>query len=129
MAAARRMGTNESVRTARRVFMSKILARIVPGGKGSSEIHGALERASLGVDFPLELEDGVKKRFGTRRAAGNVNINGDHLVAALDNGIIVENAAGSGASAHGDNPLGLGHLIVKLADHRCHFLRDAAGDN
>src|SRR6266699_2285466 len=105
MAAARRMGT------ARRVFMSEILARIVAGGQGSSEIHGALERAFLGVDFPLELEDGVKKRFGTRRAAGNVNINGDHLVAALDNGIIVENAAGSGASAHGDNPLGLGHLI------------------
>src|SRR5258708_7323630 len=95
----------------------------------SGKIQSALEGALLVVDFFLKLEDGVKKGFWTRRAAGNVNINGNDLIAALDDGVIVENAAGSGASAHGDNPLGLGHLIVKLADHRCHFLRDAAGDN
>src|SRR5260370_1119507 len=95
----------------------------------SGKIQSALEGALLVVDFFLKLEDGVKKGFWTRRAAGNVNINGNDLIAALDDGVIVEDAAGSGASAHGDNPLGLGHLIVKLADHRSHFVGKAAGNN
>src|SRR5260370_15544571 len=48
--------------------------------------------ALLVVDFFLKLEDGVKKGFWTRRAAGNVNINGNDLIAALDDGVIVEDA-------------------------------------
>src|SRR5258708_21357292 len=95
----------------------------------SGKIQSALEGALLVVDFFLKLKDRVEKSFWTRRAAGNVTINGNDLIAALDDGVIVEDAAGSGASAHGDNPLGLGHLIVKLADHRSHFVGKAAGNN
>ncbi len=73
------------------------------------------------------MEDAVEDSFGARGAAGNVDIHGDDLIAALDDGVIVEDAAGSGAGSHGDDPLGLGHLIVKLANDRSHFLREAAG--
>jgi len=93
------------------------------------KIQGALEGALFAVDFFLELEDGVENSFGARRATGNVDVNGNDLIAALHDGVIVEDAAGSGASAHRDDPLGLGHLIVKLADDRRHFLRKAASDD
>ena len=43
--------------------------------------------------------------------------------------VIIEDAAGSGAGAHRDDPLGLGHLIVELANDGSHFLREAAGDD
>src|SRR6266481_2033110 len=89
----------------------------------------ALEGTLLAVDFLLELKDGEEKSFGARRAAGDVDVDGNDLIAALDDGVIVEDAAGSGASAHGDDPLGFGHLIVKLADNGSHFLREAAGDD
>jgi hypothetical protein len=93
------------------------------------QVEGALEGAFFAVDFLLELEDGVEQSFGARWAAGDVNVDGEDLVAALDDGVIVEDAAAGGASAHGDDPLGLGHLVVKLADDGGHFLREAAGDD
>src|SRR2546421_1275830 len=42
---------------------------------------------------------------------------------------IVENAAGSGTGAHRDDPLGLRHLVVELADDGSHLLRETAGDD
>src|SRR5215472_1186319 len=94
-----------------------------------SDVEGALKRSLFRVDFLLQLEDGKEKRFGARRAAGNVDVNGKHLIAALHDAIVVEDTARSGAGAHGDNPLRLRHLIVKKANDRCHFLREAAGDD
>jgi len=93
------------------------------------EVKGALEGALFGFDLLLELQNGVENGFWTRRAAGNVDIDGDDLIAALNDGIVIEHAAGGGASAHGDNPLGLGHLIVELANDRSHFLGEATGDD
>src|SRR5580765_3934608 len=80
------------------------------------EIQCALEGALFVVDFLLQLENGVENGLGTWRTAGNVDIDGNHLVAALNDGVVIENAAGRRARAHGDDPLRLGHLIVKLAD-------------
>src|SRR5262249_45093867 len=93
------------------------------------EIQGTLERALFAVDLLLELEDRVEQRFGTRWAAGNVNVDRDDLIAALHDGVVVENASGRGTCAHGDNPLGFGHLIVKLPDDWSHFLRKAPCDD
>ena len=93
------------------------------------EVEGALEGAFFVVDFLLQLEDGVEEGFGARWAAGNVDVDWEDLVAALYDGVIVEDAAAGGASAHGDDPLGFGHLIVKLADDGGHFLREASGDD
>src|SRR3989440_6347270 len=42
---------------------------------------------------------------------------------------IVENAAGSGTGAHRDDPLGLRHLVIELADDGSHLLRETAGDD
>jgi hypothetical protein len=57
------------------------------------EIEGALERALFVLDLFLELEDGVKDRFGARGAARDVDVHGDNLVAALDDGVVVEDPA------------------------------------
>jgi len=93
------------------------------------KIQCALERTLLIVDLLLKLEDRVENGFGARRAARDVYVNGNNLIAALHDSVIIEDAAGGSTSAHGDDPLGLGHLIVKLADHRSHFLREASGDD
>jgi len=93
------------------------------------EIEGALEGALLSVDLFLELENGVEDGFGARGTAGDVDVHGNDLIAALHDGVIVEDAAGSGASSHGNDPLGLGHLIVKLANDRSHFLGEASGND
>jgi hypothetical protein len=93
------------------------------------EIEGAFEGTLFVVDFFLELEDRVKNSFGTRRAAGDVDVHRKNLIAALNDRVIVEDAAGGGARAHGNDPLRLGHLIVKLANDGSHFLRETAGDD
>jgi len=93
------------------------------------EIEGAFEGTLFVIDFFLELKDGVENGFGARRAAGNVDVNREHLIAALHDGVVVEDATGSGAGTHRDHPLGFGHLIVKLANDGSHFLREAAGDD
>src|SRR5258708_3498557 len=96
---------------------------------GSGEVQCALEGAFFAVDLFLELQDGVEKGFRPGRTAGNVNVHGDDLVAALHDGVIIENAAGGRARAHGNDPLRFGHLIVQLANNRSHFLREAARDD
>src|SRR5260370_5323506 len=127
------MGTSAAGCTENRVFIESDFTRIFGLVKApeqrSGEIHSAPEGTLLIVDLLLELKDSVENGFGARRAAGNVDVDGDDLIAALHDGVIVEDAAGSGASAHGDDPLGLGHLIVNLADDGSHFLREAASDN
>ena len=54
---------------------------------------------------------------------------GHHLVHALDDRVVVEHAAAARAGAHGDDPLGLGHLVVDAAQHRRHLPRQPAGDD
>jgi len=71
----------------------------------------------------------IEHGFGARGTAGDVNVHGDDLIAALHDGVIVEDAAGSGAGSHGDDPLGLGHLIVKLANDGSHLLGEASGND
>src|SRR5271165_6754496 len=48
------------------------------------EVEGALEGALFGFDLLLQLENSVENGFWTRWATGNVNVNGDDLIAALN---------------------------------------------
>src|SRR2546426_12538572 len=91
----------------------------IAGLRLSSEIQHALEGAFFAVNLLLKLENGVEKRFGARRAAGNVNVDGNDLIAALHDGVIVEDAAGGGASAHGDDPLGLRRSEERRVGKEC----------
>src|SRR5690242_3114378 len=87
-----------------------------------NEIQGALKGALLVLNLFLELENCVEQGFRARRAAGDVNVHRDDLIATLHDGVVVENAARSGAGPHGNDPFGLGHLIVELTNHGGHLL-------
>src|SRR5258708_34096829 len=125
------MGTSAAGCTENRVFIESDFTRISglvkPPEQRSGKIHGAPEGTLLIVDLLLELKDGVENGFGARRAAGDIHIDGNDLIAALHDGVIVEDASGRGASAHGGDPLGLGHLIVELAEDGSPFLREETG--
>jgi hypothetical protein len=91
------------------------------------EVESALEGTFFGLDFFLELQNAEEHGFGAWRAAWDVNVHRDDLVATLHDGIVVEDAAGGGAGSHGNDPLGFWHLIVELADHGSHFHRKTPG--
>src|ERR1039458_2801366 len=82
------------------------------------DVEGTFEGATLVRDLLLQQRDGVDELLGTGWAPGHVHVDGNPLVDALYDGVIVEDAAGGGAGAHGDDPLGFGHLHVELADRK-----------
>ena len=97
---------------------------------GATGLAGVAPAGDLAVlDQPVESEDGVHERLGARRAARRVHVDRHDLVDTLHDGVVVEHAATAGAHAHGDDPLGLGHLVVDLPQHRSHLLADPAGDD
>lgn len=85
----------------------------------------------LGIPhLALKLEDAVHQSLTGRRAAGDVDVDGDDTVAATDDTVgVVVVATTVGAGAHGDDPSGLGHLIVDLAQGGGHLVGEGAGDN
>src|SRR5215467_5689564 len=89
---------------------------------GLSKVQRALERTFFAINLLLQLHNRVEKRFGPWRAARNVNIDGDHLIAALHDGVIIKHSAGSSTSPHGNDPLRFRHLVIELANHWRHFL-------
>ena len=84
--------------------------------------------AELGVlDLLVELEDRVHQHLRAGRAARQVHVDRHDVVDALHHRVVVEHAARRRAHAHRQHPLGLGHLVVDLAQHRRHLLADPAG--
>ncbi|KAL3952955.1 hypothetical protein ACCO45_012898 [Purpureocillium lilacinum] len=85
----------------------------------------------LGVaHLALQLEDAVHEGLAGRGAAGDVDVDGDDAVAAADDAVaVVVVAAAVGAAAHGDDPAGVGHLIVDLAQGGGHLVGEGAGDD
>src|SRR5205823_13377675 len=77
----------------------------------------------------VQADDSLHQTLRPGRAAGDVDVDGDDLVDALKDGVVVEHAAGASAGAHRDHPLRLEHLVVDLLDRRGHLLGDAAGDD
>src|SRR6185503_5526307 len=66
---------------------------------------------ALAGHFALEHHNPVHEAFGTWRTAGYVDVHRDDAVDALYDRVVVEHAAGGGARAHRDAPLGLRHLL------------------
>src|SRR5438067_11884434 len=81
-------------------------------------------------DLLAQPEHALGQRLGAWRAAGNVHVDRDDRVDALQRRVAVpELAAGARAVAHRDEPLGLGHLLVQPAEPRGHLVGDGAGDD
>ena len=78
----------------------------------------------------LKLEDAVHEGLAGRGAAGDVDVDGNDAVAAADDAVaVVVVAAAVGAAAHADDPAGLGHLIVDLAQGGSHLVGQGTGDD
>ena len=75
----------------------------------------------------MELQDAVQQAFGPGRAAGDVDVHREVQVDPLDHRVGVEDTPGAGAGPHGDDPLGLGHLVVNALDGGHHLFADGAG--
>ena len=75
----------------------------------------------------MQLQNAVEQTFGPGRAARDIDVHRQVEVYALDHGVGIENAPGSGAGPHGDDPLGFGHLLVDALDGGHHLLTDSAG--
>src|SRR5580692_5692891 len=76
----------------------------------SGKIERLADGAPLFLDFFLQQRDGVDQLFWSRRAAGNVDVDRDHLVHALHQRIVLKYPARRGAGSHRQNPLRLRHL-------------------
>src|SRR5262245_18025998 len=67
--------------------------------------------AAPGLDAVHQHDHRVEHLLGTRRAAGDVHVDGDDLIGARHRVIVLVEAAGRRTHAERDDPLGLGHLI------------------
>src|SRR5688572_7294635 len=82
----------------------------------------------LFVDLALKRHEGVDKRLGPWRTTGDVDIDGDVTVDALEDVVaLLERPAANRARAHCDDVLGLRHLVVETHDLRSHLLGHRAG--
>ena len=91
-------------------------------------VEDAAPRALL-HDFFLQQHQAVLYGLGAGRAPGDVHVHRHDLVNALDHAVNVVHAAAVGAGAHGHDPLGLRHLLVKPQHHRGDFFKKRAGDD
>ena len=95
----------------------------LPSGVALAAQHAVL------LDLLLQLHHAVEQRLRPRRAAGHVDVHRHHLVDALQHVVAVlpVGAAVVGAGAHGDDVLGLRHLLVEPLHARGHLQGDGAG--
>ena len=77
----------------------------------------------------VQADDPLHQRLRPRRAEGDVDVDRDDPVDALEDRVVVEHPAGARADAHRDHPLRLEHLVVDLAQRLGHLVRDAARDD
>src|SRR3989442_7416131 len=91
------------------------LALLDAGGRGPLD---APPQERFLLDLILQFEEALDQRLGSGRAARHVDIDGDHLVNAFKNRVVMvgERPAARRAGAHGDDVLGLGHLFPQAAD-------------
>ena len=78
-------------------------------------------------DFALETHEAFEEGFGAGRASGDVDIDGNEVVDALEDGVRAIHATAGGACAHGDTPFWFGHLVPDAFDGEGHFISDGAG--
>ena len=86
------------------------------------------ERVFL-FDFALETHEAFEEGFWAGRASGDVDIDGNEVVDALEDGVGAVHSAAGGACAHGDAPFWFGHLVPDAFNGESHFISDGAGDD
>ena len=67
--------------------------RVEGGGLELEDLLLAVRAELAGLDLVVELEDRVDEHLRARRAAGEVHVDGDDVVDALDDRVVVEHAA------------------------------------
>src|SRR5207247_5517186 len=87
------------------------------GGRGGGSGDAPAEERFF-LDLVLQFEEALDQRLGPRRAARDVDINGNDLVDALEDRVVVvvEWAPTRRARPHGNYVLGLGHLLPEAAN-------------
>src|SRR5215213_9859337 len=80
-------------------------------------------------DLVLKPHQAVKERFRARRAARNIDIDRDYAIDSLQGRVRGERPSGRRASAHGDAPFGLGHLVPDSLNDGSHLERGRPGDD
>jgi hypothetical protein len=93
------------------------------------DVKGFLDGAALLLNLFLQQGDGIDQLLRTGGAAGDIHIHWNDLVNALNQRVVLKHTTRGGACAHGQNPLGLGHLFPQLPDHGSHFVRHASGND
>jgi hypothetical protein len=88
-----------------------------------------IREPAVALDLLLKLDDGIENGLGSRRAAGNVDINRDDLVNTLHHVIRAIEAAACRARPHRNDPPRLSHLIVDLFQDWTHLVVDRAEDH
>src|SRR2546423_12768171 len=90
-----------------------------------------LDSARDGVGAPdlvLELNDAVEQGFRRGRATGHVDVDRHDAVASAHDGVgVVVVPSAVGARAHRNHPPRFGHLVIDLAQRRCHLVAQRAG--
>ena len=87
-------------------------------------------RDPLAVDLLLEGDEPIQEGLGGRRAAGDVDVDGEVFVDPGDDVVpLLERASTGGAGTHAHHVFRLGHLVVEPRDHRHHRLGDGARDD
>ncbi len=99
------------------------------GAEGGEEFLFLIDEGFFAVDFALEAHEAFEEGFWARRAAGDVDVDGDDAVDALEDGVGAVHAAGGGAGAHGDAPFWFRHLVPDAFDGEGHFVGDGASDD
>lgn len=78
----------------------------------------------------LQLKNAVQQGLARRRTARDIDIDGNDAVAAAGDAVaVVVIPAAVGAGAHADDPAGIGHLVVDLAQGGSHFVGQGARDD
>jgi len=70
----------------------------------------------------------MQKRYGVRRASGNINVYGDNLVHAPECGVVSsEDSSADAVRAHCDHHFRIGCGVIRLRQRQLHVSRDGAG--
>ncbi len=97
--------------------------------EGGEEFFFLIDEGFFAVDFALEAHEAFEEGFWARRAAGDVDVDWDDAVDALEDGVGAVHAAGGGAGTHGDAPFWFRHLVPDAFDGEGHFVGDGASDD
>src|ERR1700730_18022760 len=129
---------NSGVPSGASIARPSTISFAVLGALGASVFGALVELASAAMepvpqlwptfvlDSVLQLDQTVNHGLGTWRASGNVDVDRDDAVDALEYGVVVVGTARAGAGAEGHHPLRVPHLLPHAAQDGRLALGDGA---